>query len=294
MIVDVEPRGNEASLKELKTLAVEKEGTWLMKDFTAVSASCKKYKLKEGKAIEPSALFFDFDGINNTFFYFHDGELLIGGRIRALYKSIKLVTETITFPLQWHQKNCNLLSVKFDPLRRSHRLSDNSSEHCQIFVKTLTGKTLKLDIAKNESIAMIKWRIEQKEGIPRDQQRLIFAGKQLEDKRAICDYVTNRNPGNIMLYLLLRLRGGMYHTSSAANGLDKLTYAIKIKYGPVESDEFEIELSEGETQQSLLGRVKEKIAEINELEDRIKAIKGLSRAGSAIECPARKRQKTSN
>ncbi|KAL3998578.1 NEDD8 [Acanthocheilonema viteae] len=75
-----------------------------------------------------------------------------------------------------------------------------------IKVKTLTGKEIELDIEPNDKVERIKEKVEEKEGIPPPQQRLIFAGKQMNDEKTAQDY---KVAGGSVLHLVLALRGGV-------------------------------------------------------------------------------------
>jgi hypothetical protein len=75
-----------------------------------------------------------------------------------------------------------------------------------IFVKTIAGKTIQINIALTSTVAQLKAAIALKENVPVDQQRLLFAGKQMEDTAVLSDLGVEKDS---TIHLVMRLRGGV-------------------------------------------------------------------------------------
>jgi len=89
-----------------------------------------------------------------------------------------------------HMNRCNerLIFIIALSWGRPSKFAEEICKMLQIFINTLPGRIIELNMDNNDTIDKMKHRVEEKEGIPPDQQRLIFQGKILEDVQKLSDY----------------------------------------------------------------------------------------------------------
>ena len=175
------------------------------------------------------------------------------------------------FPITWDQVAPGL-EVHFDPLHPA----ETDPADMDIYVETLTGKTIPLSVRPSFTLWEVKMKFHEKEGINPSQQLLMYGPLVLEDGRTLSEYKIEKE---CKLHLILKLRGGaITKTTGGRIGRECPRTLVRIKYGREDGDEFEVELEDNDTRQSLISRANEKIARIEALKESKKLIDDLLEA----------------
>ena len=144
----------------------------------------------------------------------------------------------------------------------------------QLFVKTLTGKTVSIEVEEGESIEDVKAKIAEKEGIPPEQQRLIFGGQQLQDAKTLDDYDVG---DDATLHLVLRLRGGKITKNSISKLLGKESFEVDEDF--VKNNLVGLTDADRAIMDSFVARSLEKSSIENDSDDEIQVRRALFRIG---------------
>jgi len=284
--VDVVPTGNEQSLDDFKH-------QYESSDWSIAEATCVKRRIREEARLEGEGC----DGRTFIFNAEEDGLFLHGreekwcdGR-RFVFNGDDLEASStkVSFPLPWGAG-----TVQLSLTRPEQRECDGKVDIDVMALGKIVPLRVRLD---STTISEVKMQILIKEGIPFNDQRIFIYGEQCENDTALAYYGIEEGD---CLDLFLPQRGGMYHPSSGRDGLSKIGEersrgTVKVKYGPGEDDLLSIELDEDETCKSLVGKVKERLAAIEELSRELSRVK-LSRVEwssveATLDAPARSRRR---
>ena len=212
------------------------------------------------------------NGSINTFAYF----LLVGdqlylcnsegtddGRVEPSTRAYGKETYT-TFPLTWDEKEPGL-DVHFMPPTAEKDHSD-----MEIYAKFLTGKTITLSVRPTSTILEVKMKIHEQVGFTPDEQRLIVDGRLLKDGRTLSDYNIEKD---CTLQIVVRVRGVTIVTSFGIREREWPRPLVRIKYGPADSDELQLQIEDYDRRESLISRANDKVATIKALQNQIDYLK---------------------
>lgn len=194
--------------------------------------------------------------------------LMAGGDLYATQDSFRKKNRRCephsSFPLTWAEKDPG-----FDVYLEHPNRDSSNGDKFMIFVKTLTGKTITLNVKGSDTVLGMKQKIQDIEGIPTNQQRIVYSGYVLDDIDTLDEWGVEEE---FTLDLVLRLRGGMYHPAAARDDFNQIrnenaSRVVCVKYGPNETDKLKLELKSGEASESLMERANEIIALQNQIDE---------------------------